>query len=295
MRYFYDAEGNPTAIRLFTIAEDGETTSELYYLGTNLQGDVVAIYNSAGTKICSYEYDAWGNTIKTSYLAAGSYTIGRANPFRYRGYYYDLESGLYYLNSRYYNPNWSRFINADGYVSTGQGLLGYNMYAYCNNNPVMGVDPTGQSFIDSIESFLDDCRSVVDYCFTELPSIIADSIVIDIGVGNGLGVDAEIGRTSASAIVRADFFAIQKASGKNSQVSFEMVTENSISISTGVYAFQNGEKIYYDFNGIEKRKEHLESGFETTIPMYGVSAYAWVIGGTFKIGFDVEYFISHFY
>ena len=66
------------------------------------------------------------------------------NPFRYRGYYYDTETGLYYLQSRYYNPQWGRFLNADGYVSTGQGLLGYNMYAYCNKNPIMYTDPAGE-------------------------------------------------------------------------------------------------------------------------------------------------------
>ncbi len=65
------------------------------------------------------------------------------NPFRYRGYYYDVETSLYYLQSRYYDPAMGRFLNADGYVSTGTGLLGYNMYAYCNNNPVMGYDPNG--------------------------------------------------------------------------------------------------------------------------------------------------------
>ena len=67
-----------------------------------------------------------------------------AQSVRYRGYYYDTDTGLYYLQSRYYNPKWGRFLNADGYVSTGTGLLGYNMYAYCDNNPVMGYDPTGE-------------------------------------------------------------------------------------------------------------------------------------------------------
>ena len=71
---------------------------------------------------------------------------GKANnPLRYRGYYYDTDLGLYYLQTRYYDSNTGRFINADGYISTGTGLLGYNMYAYCNNNPVMYVDSAGNS------------------------------------------------------------------------------------------------------------------------------------------------------
>ena len=72
------------------------------------------------------------------------------NPFQYRGYYYDKDLGLYYLNSRYYNPSVGRFINADRYVSTGQGLLGHNMFTYCGNNPINRVDPLGCSFVSPV-------------------------------------------------------------------------------------------------------------------------------------------------
>ena len=71
--------------------------------------------------------------------------IGDINPLRYRGYVYDQDTGLYYLQSRYYNPAWGRFISADSYISTGDGILGNNMFAYCHNNPIMFVDPTGES------------------------------------------------------------------------------------------------------------------------------------------------------
>ena len=73
-------------------------------------------------------------------------TVVTNNPFRYRGYYYDIDLGLYYLNARYYDANTGRFISADSYVSTGQGLIGYNMYAYCGNNPVMYFDPAGEAW-----------------------------------------------------------------------------------------------------------------------------------------------------
>ncbi len=73
-------------------------------------------------------------------------TVGAANPLRYRGYYYDTETGLYYLQSRYYDPQVGRFISADAFASTGQGVIGFNMYAYCGNNPVMFVDECGQLF-----------------------------------------------------------------------------------------------------------------------------------------------------
>ena len=72
------------------------------------------------------------------------------NPFRYRGYYYDVETGYYYLQTRYYDPEWGRFLNADGYISTGTGMLGYNMFAYCNNNPVINTDPNGDMILPPI-------------------------------------------------------------------------------------------------------------------------------------------------
>lgn len=108
-----------------------------YYYVKNIQGDVVVIVTAGGVPAGAYTYDPWGKI--TSAVGA----IAEINPIRYRGYYYDNETGLYYLNSRYYDPDTCRFINADAYVSTGQGLLGFNMFAYCLNNPVNGYDPTG--------------------------------------------------------------------------------------------------------------------------------------------------------
>ena len=82
--------------------------------------------------------------------------IANVNPIRYRGYYYDVETGFYYLQSRYYDPEVGRFINADGLVSTGQGVLGFNMYAYCGNNPVNRADPTGESWaVDALNALSD--------------------------------------------------------------------------------------------------------------------------------------------
>ncbi len=89
----------------------------------------------------AYTYDAWGNVLSVTGSMAD--TLGYWNPCRYRGYVYDNETQLYYLQSRYYNPEVGRFINADALVATGQGLLGNNMFAYCNNNPIIYMDSTG--------------------------------------------------------------------------------------------------------------------------------------------------------
>ena len=114
-----------------------------YYFQRNLLGDVVAIYNTAGTKVESYVYDAFGNC-----TSLNNSLIGKLNPIRYRGYYYDRETKLYYLNARYYNPEWRRFISPDSteYIDpdTPNGL---NLYAYCNNDPVNYIDPSGHSIL----------------------------------------------------------------------------------------------------------------------------------------------------
>ena len=105
-----------------------------------LQGDVVKILNASGTTVVAYSYDAWG---KCTITTGASNAIANANPIRYRGYYYDTDTGFYYLQSRYYDPAIKRFISADGYINANGDILGFNMYTYCGNNPVMGYDPTG--------------------------------------------------------------------------------------------------------------------------------------------------------
>ena len=112
-----------------------------YYYIRNLQNDIIGILDSAGTQVVSYVYDSWGKL--TSISGSAKDTIGVKNPFRYRGYYYDTESGLYYLNSRYYDAEIGRFVNSDATT----GIVGehqtHNVYAYCFNNPVNFADSTG--------------------------------------------------------------------------------------------------------------------------------------------------------
>ena len=136
MRFFYDSTGKRVGFANGTM---------LFYYLYNLQGNVIAIVRAAtGQVVAKYSYDAWGKCTVTN---AAGYAVGDKNPFRYRGYYYDTETGLYYLNSRYYNPEFGRFISADGFVSTGQGITGSNMFAYCGNNPINRHDPSGNSFL----------------------------------------------------------------------------------------------------------------------------------------------------
>ena len=119
-----------------------------YFYVKNAQGDVTVLVNASGTRVVSYTYDAWGNLLTTTGSLAT--TLGAQNPLRYRGYVYDTETGLYYLQSRYYNPGWGRFINADAYLSTGQGFNGHNMFAYCGNNPISRYDVGGMFWKETI-------------------------------------------------------------------------------------------------------------------------------------------------
>ena len=138
--YFYDENGSPVSFR----AKSGGSYSSYFYV-KDLQGDIVAITDKYGAKVVEYTYDAWGKVLTTTGSLAS--TIGASNPYRYRGYWYDTETGLYYLQSRYYDPTTGRFINADILVSTEQGILGCNMFAYCENNPANYKDPNGSKMV----------------------------------------------------------------------------------------------------------------------------------------------------
>ncbi len=133
LKFTYDASGTPLTVNY---------NGELYYYITNIQGDVVTIINTSRAQVVNYTYDAWGNELSTTGSMAD--TLGQLNPLTYRGYVYDTETGFYLTGTRYYDPEIGRFINADNQVSgVGGEILGYNMFAYCMNNPVNMDDPTG--------------------------------------------------------------------------------------------------------------------------------------------------------
>ena len=169
MYFFYDSYSKLTAIRYIK-----GSINHYYYVTTNMQGDVLGIYSASGSLLASYDYDAWGNcTVNT---VNSNYTIGNDNPIRYRSYYYDTDTGLYYLQSRYYDATIGRFINADAEISRiGGNVLGNNMFSYCMNNPVNFSDPTGhwrewlnkaknwvnQKIVQPIKSAISDTLSIV--------------------------------------------------------------------------------------------------------------------------------------
>ena len=139
LHFFYDAQNKPAVVVYNDIP---------YSYVKNLQGDIVAILDSTGTAVVNYVYDAWGRPISKTGSMAG--TLGTVQPFRYRGYVYDEETGLYYLRSRYYNPNLGRFVNADRVFDANASVTTYNQYAYCDNCPVIYLDSEGRGLFTSL-------------------------------------------------------------------------------------------------------------------------------------------------
>ena len=185
--YLYDESG------VIGMIYTADGTSTAYYFRRNLYGDVVAIYNRKGTKQAEYAYDAYGNC---TIIDNTNSTIASANPFRYRGYYLDSETGWYFLNARYYNPEWRRFISPDStsYLDP-ESVNGLNLYSYCNNDPVNYCDPSGH-WIETVFDLFSLGASVVEvvidpYNPWNWAGLIGDAVdLLPIVTGVGEGVRA---------------------------------------------------------------------------------------------------------
>ena len=164
--YYYDEQGNLFGFKV-------NNASEYYYI-RNGQNDIIGILDSTGAQVVSYSYDTWGKLVSVTETLAS--TIGAVNPFRYRGYYYDSETSLYYLNSRYYDANMGRFINADGVVGASTDLSSFNMFSYCGNNPVSRMDPSGL-FWEEIWDFFKGIVDVVVNIVVTVIDALNDTII----------------------------------------------------------------------------------------------------------------------
>ena len=135
-----------------------------YFYITNQLGDVLGITDDTGDTFVMYSYDEWGNPIQTVTRdnTEEQNKIAQLNPLRYRGYYYDAETGYYYLQSRYYNPKWGRFISADSFSYIDAFTrLGFNAYIYCENNPIMFVDPAGNKYVSPLGEQIGEIISAI--------------------------------------------------------------------------------------------------------------------------------------
>ena len=151
--FLYDDKGTPYGV--FTVL-DG--VQQYFFYLYNAQGDVIAIIDDYAERVVNYEYSAWGELLSVTGSKAD--TVGVLNPFRYRGYCYDTETGLYYLNSRYYDPVTQRFLNGDGAVGINDDMSTYNQFVYCGNNPVVRYDASGMFWKKLIRGIIHTAHNI---------------------------------------------------------------------------------------------------------------------------------------
>ena len=152
VNYRYDSDGNLFSVSRYDI-DSGD--NYILYAQTNTRGDVISLYDGAGATRVVYTYDSWGKLVSVTNANGepiAENSVGDLNSVRYRGYVYDSETGLYYLQSRYYDPETGRFLNADDvdFIGYSGEVLSYNAFAYCENNAVDRVDSSGNAFVEFV-------------------------------------------------------------------------------------------------------------------------------------------------
>ena len=198
LEYIYDHSG------VFGVTYGGET----YVYRKDAQRNVIALMNASGAVVARYLYDAWGTCVVVNNDGAeiaDANHIGNLNPFRYRGYYYDVETKLYYLKTRYYDPEVGRFMTIDGieYLDP-ETINGLNLYAYCGNNPVMRVDENGNAWWH----WLLGAVAVVALVAVVVASAIVTggASLVAMGVGFAIGATASVVSQGVTNVINGNGF-----------------------------------------------------------------------------------------
>ena len=278
MGFIYDNQGLPFALNYSTNNGSSFTT---YYYVLNLQGDVVKLVDGGGTSVASYAYDAWGKILSSSGSKA------EINPLRYRGYYYDTETGFYYLQSRYYDPVTHRFINADAPEYSelaADSLDDTNLFAYCSNNPVMRTDENGELW-----GWIKKAAAVVAVTAAVVTATVVTCVTC--GAGSVAGV-AMISATVTMAARATEVGILQgrksanerKSNGKIATDVVEAIFDNGSKIigltpvtkSAGI-ALNHGlsAAVEKSFGGTQTLSATLKSTGGKVMP-YAFAAVAWV-------------------
>ena len=321
MEYYYGAD---------------DTTPTTYYYVLNLQGDVIQLIGSSGSVVANYSYDAWGKVIAVTDANGNEITmathVANMNPIRYRGYFYDTETGFYYCNSRYYDPGIRRFINADAYVSTGLSFYGYNMFVYCENNPINNsdsygalpnrfkpltqVDPGADRYRapfglglsnnyslmdavtdvvnDTIESTVNSAREVKEEIVNVADAALG-SVEMEIGLGVGIGDEIKLGNCGITGVAAFDIVACRI---NYSEIQFGSLFTLEASATTQGIRFGPKESEFFDFktqtSTIESSITNPDDWCEVGVFEFSYSKY-WLIGGHVSIRFDSNTFFKKLY
>ncbi len=290
--YIYDASGNVIGLKY---------NNDIYYYEKNIQDDVTGIMDDSFNLLAKYEYDSWGNIKSVKDTSGNTITnntnIALINPFRYRSYYYDTEIGMYYLNSRYYNQEWGRFINADQFLNGNKDILGYNLYAYVSNDIINFSDPIGKFKISDIWNVTKTIYNILKKPATKSASKATSKIAKDIvktelkkaftiehSTGSGYGFGANFGDVSIEAkdITLESITTIKPF--PTWKETYSSASEGSIIVAG------TGFTKVTDFQGISSWQFHVgnvDISNKTIFIGVGIEAY-FKVGGSFKAGFDFD-------
>lgn len=239
---------------------------EVYHYIKNIQNDIIGILDSNYNVIVKYNYDSWGNILSIldndgNDISDNLTHVGNVNPFRYRSYYYDAETNLYYLNSRYYNPTWGRFLSPDGGVSAIGKINGYNLYQYSLNNPINFSDSNGTwpkwlKKTLKIAAIAVTTAVAIASLVVAAPAIISTAAVYTGLVGIGTGAVAAVVNTAVAITTTA--LAINGVNRAGEVIHEENIIANEL---------LNGDTELYD---------NIEQGLFIT--SYAVGSYTQMYG-----------------
>ena len=298
VNFIYDQKGEAIGFAYSIILANNEILEGDYcYYVKNAQGDILGFYSMFINIYREYTYDAWGNVTGVYNEHGDPVTnlndTAYLNPLRYRGYYYDDETGLYYLRSRYYNPEWGRFVCADSLVSgTGEDINGYNVYSYCFNNPVNLDDPSG-----CWPKFLEEAASRLKHTLTFLGRLLTSplkAVNISVGIGPGIGFKSQVKLKGIPIGIEACINAKDSLVFKKGKFDFIHSTATSLSFKVGkLFEFSrsnSNEHSYFDERCtcdflktpyIEKDQCAANCPSKTTSSTLGIS-----MGGYLIVGFE---------
>ena len=230
LHFFYDAQSRPAKVSF---------NGTIYTYIHNLQGDVVGLLDNSGTLVVEYKYDAWGKPIATTGSMAA--TLGVCNPFRYRGYIFDEETGVYYLKDRYYSPDASRFLSADILLGAADSVLLQNVFSYAGNAPVDNADFDGKCIFALIGGIV---GAVTGAIYTAVSGGSAREVLASAAGGfvsgafSGAVLDASVATGGLSLLASGAICGLGNAAG---ECVTQLISKGSIDDGLGVaIAFGTG-------------------------------------------------------